>query len=364
MIWPVLEQRLAVGDHVANARGRADQLGDDDIGPGPAQHQPQDFRDLGGGAGNQHPLDDARRLRAQRVGGLHQVLARRAHADRDHQQDLEHRADEDHQHLLQLADARPQDQQRNEGRRRQVAAERDEGLQKRLQALVRPHGDAQRHGDERRQHEAAEHPRNRHADVVDEVELGEQQPAFARHGHRAGQERGRDITAQGEDAPDGRRRAQRIPGPAATARGDSPAPGEPASAAVAAPGPVVPPSRVRCSWAYLMKLASYITAKSSGALRITPASSRIFDASFMKDCSSPAKNFWFAALSCQRRKEDDLAKASPVCLTAAPMISLDLTGSALIMVRASKYALTRPCAAFGLALSQSGAQPSVSITIG
>jgi len=50
-----------------------------------------------------------------------------------------------------------------------------------------------------------------------------------------------------------------------------------------------------------MKLSSNIAGKFSGALRTTPASSRIAPASFMNEVSSPAKNFWLAALSCQRR---------------------------------------------------------------
>ena len=113
-----------------------------------------------------------------------------------------------------------------------------------------------------------------------------------------------------------------------------------------------------------MKLASKVTARSSGALRMMPASSRMAVASFMNVVSSPAKNFWLAALSCQRRKDDDLANCSPVCLTAAPMISLDLVGSALIMSIAWKYELARACAALPLALSQVGSQPTVSITMG
>ena len=65
-------------------------------------------------------------------------------------------ADEDDQKLLHLADAGPQDQQRNEGGRRQVARERDERLEERLDRLVGAHQDAERHGDQRRQHEAAD----------------------------------------------------------------------------------------------------------------------------------------------------------------------------------------------------------------
>ena len=171
-----VQQRLAVGDHVADARGRADQLGHDHVGPGPAQHQAQRLGDARRGARDQHARDDAAAVGAQRVGGLDQVAPRAADGDRHHQHDLEERADEDHQQLLRLADAGPQDQQRNEGRGRQVAAEGDEGLEEGLDRLLGAHRDAQRHGDDGGQHEAAEHAPHRHADVVDEAVLGEEQP--------------------------------------------------------------------------------------------------------------------------------------------------------------------------------------------
>ena len=47
-----VEQRLAVGDHVADAARRADQLGDDHVGPGPAEHEAQRLGDLRRGAGS------------------------------------------------------------------------------------------------------------------------------------------------------------------------------------------------------------------------------------------------------------------------------------------------------------------------
>ena len=52
--------------------------------------------------------------------------------------------------------------------------------------------------------------------------------------------------------------------------------------------------------------------------------------------SSPAKNFWFAALSCQRRYVCDFSNCSPVCFTSAPMISKLFFGSFLIISTASK----------------------------
>ena len=133
------EQRLAVDDHVADAGGRADQLGDDHVGPGPAEHEAQDLGDLRRGGGDQHAPHDAAVARAERVGGLDQIAPRRADGDRHHQDDLEDRADEDDEQLLRLADAGPQDQQRDEGRGRQVAREGDERLEERLDRLVGAH---------------------------------------------------------------------------------------------------------------------------------------------------------------------------------------------------------------------------------
>ena len=75
--------------------------------------------------------------------------------------------------LLHFADAGPQDQQWNEGRRRQIARERDERLEERLDRLVRAHRDAEGDADQRGEHEAAEHPPDRDADVLREPELRE-----------------------------------------------------------------------------------------------------------------------------------------------------------------------------------------------
>ena len=70
------QQRLAVGDHVADAARGADQLGDDDVGPGPAEHHAQHLGDLGRGAGQQDAPDQAAVGDAQRVGRLDQVAPR------------------------------------------------------------------------------------------------------------------------------------------------------------------------------------------------------------------------------------------------------------------------------------------------
>src|ERR1041384_8382858 len=58
----------------------------------------------------------------------------------------------------------------------------------------------------------------------------------------------------------------------------------------------------------------------SGIALMMPISSSRSAASFENAACSPAKNFWFAALSCQRRYLADLPHASPDCFTSAPMI--------------------------------------------
>ena len=71
---PGIEQRLAVHDHVADARGRADQFCHDDIGPGPAQHQAQGFGNARRSARDEHTPHDAAAARTQGIGRLDQVV--------------------------------------------------------------------------------------------------------------------------------------------------------------------------------------------------------------------------------------------------------------------------------------------------
>ncbi|MNU85197.1 hypothetical protein D3C71_749350 [compost metagenome] len=177
---------MAIGDHVANAARRPNQLGHDHIRPGPAQHETQGFGNVGRGTGDEHARDDAFMACTQRVGCLHQVAPRAAHSHGHHQRDLKDRTDEDDQNFLRLANAGPQDQQRDKSRGRQIAAKRNEGLKERLDALVSTHGNAQRHGDDCGQDEAAEHTPHRHADVLVKAVLCKQQPALLGHGDRAG----------------------------------------------------------------------------------------------------------------------------------------------------------------------------------
>ena len=108
MIWPVLSSAWLSVIMWPMPRRRADQLGDDHVGPGPAEHQPQDLGDLGrSGRACSTRRMMPRSLGAQRVGGLDQVAPRVADGHRDHQDDLEDRADEDDQQLLQSRRCRP-----------------------------------------------------------------------------------------------------------------------------------------------------------------------------------------------------------------------------------------------------------------
>ncbi len=187
---------------MADAARRPDQLGDDHVGPCPAEHEPQRFRDHRRGARQQHAPHDPARGGAERVRRLDEIAPRPADRHGDHQHDLEERADEDDQQLLRLADACPQDQQRDERRRRKVARERDEGLEERLDGLVRTHRDAERHADQRGEDEAAEHAPDRDADVLGEAELREERPALVQHRDRVGEERLRHEAPERHRAPD------------------------------------------------------------------------------------------------------------------------------------------------------------------
>src|SRR5262252_6376720 len=135
-----VEESLAVRDHVPDPARGADELGHDDVGPCPAEHETQRLRDVGRTRGQEHAAHDSARPRAQRVGGLYQVATGRAHRDRDHQHDLEEAPDEDDEELLRLADARPEDEEGNEGGGGQVAGKRHEGLEERLYRLGVPLG--------------------------------------------------------------------------------------------------------------------------------------------------------------------------------------------------------------------------------
>ena len=158
---------------------------------------------FGAERGDQHAPQDAAVARAERQRGFDQVAPHAGDRHRDHQHDLEHRADEDDQQLLQFANPRPQDQQRNEGGGRKVSREGDERLEERFDRLVGAHQDAERNGDQRGECEPAEDAPDRDRDVLVEAMLREEQPAVIYHCERIGEERLRHIAAQRRVRPGG-----------------------------------------------------------------------------------------------------------------------------------------------------------------
>ena len=78
---------------------------------------------------------------------------------------------------------------------------------------------------------------------------------------------------------------------------------------------------------YLMKLVSMMSAM-LGICLMMPISSSRSAASLEKACSSPAKNFWLAALSCQRRYLAELPNCSPRLLHVR---AHDLVGLRLLL---------------------------------
>src|SRR5690606_22628281 len=266
---PGIEQALAVHDHVADAALGTDQLGDDDIGPGPAEHEAQDLGNLRRGAGQQHAQHDARAAGAQRLGGLHEVEPAAADGDGNHQDDLENRADDDDAELLRLADAGPEDEQRDEGGGGKVAREGYEGFEEGFDALEGAHQDAERHGEDRGDDEAADHAPDGEPDIDDEAVFGEQRDAGLQRLERIGEEQRRHDAAQGDATPDGKEQHEK----------QNPQDGTPSRGHGL--------QRFEHGL-YLMKLSSTMGPR-SGIFLITPASSWISAASFMKACSSPLK---------------------------------------------------------------------------
>src|SRR5207244_13097063 len=115
----------------------------------------------------------------------------------EQQVSMEAQADKKDQRLLQSADARPQDQQRDEGRRGQITGKRDERLQEGLDRLIGAHQNAKRHSDDGRQRKAADDPPYRHADVEQEAVLYEEFPALLQHGQRVSEKGFRDMATEG-----------------------------------------------------------------------------------------------------------------------------------------------------------------------
>src|SRR5205814_3507441 len=103
--------------------------------------------------------------------------------------------------LLHLADARPQNQQRNERRRRQIARERYERLEKRFDRLVRAHRNAERDSQDCREDEPADDAPDRDSDVFRKAVLREERVSLLDHRDGIGEERLRHEAAESGNAP-------------------------------------------------------------------------------------------------------------------------------------------------------------------
>ncbi len=119
--------RLLV-DEVGDAGADADQLGDDQVRPGPAEQHAHVGVDVGDDAGNDDARDQHAARRAQRLGGLEQRGIDAAGGVGDDQHLLEEGPDEDDRDLGRVLDAQHRDRERAERGRRQVAEELDERL--------------------------------------------------------------------------------------------------------------------------------------------------------------------------------------------------------------------------------------------
>ena len=103
---------------------------------------------------------------------------------------------------MQLADAGPQDEQGNERRGRQIAAEGNERFKEGFNWLVGSHGDTQRKRDGGSKDESCQYPPDGHADILGETVFGKKQPAFMQHGCRAGEKGRGNETEAGNGTPE------------------------------------------------------------------------------------------------------------------------------------------------------------------
>ncbi len=125
LVVPVL--RLLV-DEVRDAGADADQLGDDQVRPRPAEQHAHVRVDLGDDAGNDDARDQHAPRRAQRLGRFEQGGIDPARRVGDDQNLLEEGADEDDRDLGRVLDAQDRDGESAERGRRQIAEELDERL--------------------------------------------------------------------------------------------------------------------------------------------------------------------------------------------------------------------------------------------
>src|SRR3989454_739541 len=138
-----------VEDEIAEPLVAGDQLGDHEIGPGPAEGHPERVHDARHGGRDQHTRHHRPPIRAERVGDVEQILGDAARDVGDQNELLEEGADEDDGDLFLDADADPEDEQWDQGRDREIANEIGDRFDRRLDDLEAAHQDAERHRDQR-----------------------------------------------------------------------------------------------------------------------------------------------------------------------------------------------------------------------
>src|SRR5215471_12755157 len=165
---------IALGrlDHIADPRAGGDDLGDDQIGPAPAE-------------GDAEVVDHAGQHRRQNDVAQHGAgLGAHGHADfdilarhapgivGDQEHELEEGADPQQRNLRSLADAEPSHRQRHQRRYRQVPYEVDHRLADRVDDAVGAHEDAERDGQHGGQPESHADAKEADADVLQEAVVG------------------------------------------------------------------------------------------------------------------------------------------------------------------------------------------------
>ena len=139
------EQKRLECDKPGDAGAGTDQLGDDQVGPCPAEQDALVAIEIGQDSRHHHLGEQAQAARAQRARRLENGCIEFARGVGDDQHLLKEGADDDDGDLRSVVDAQHRHRQRAEGRRRQVAEEFDEGLVESPQRGISAADDAQRH---------------------------------------------------------------------------------------------------------------------------------------------------------------------------------------------------------------------------
>ena len=150
-------------DDEADARLGRDDLGDDQIGPAPAERDAEIVDQVRQHGAEGHVGQHLARLGAERVGDLDIFVRHAPHVVGDEQHELEEGAEPEQEDLGLLADAEPDDRQRHQRRNRQIADEIDDRLERRADDAVAAHQDADR--------ERPSPPRCRNATQTRSVEM-------------------------------------------------------------------------------------------------------------------------------------------------------------------------------------------------